>query len=138
MVVKLKKSKIALISLLYIALIVFVFLYLSGSPPFYRAVPLTISQLCSNPEIWVGKKVSLQGILRGPLAFIPEEVPPYSYLLEAPNTLRTIGVLWKDYSNVLEEKNVTVVGFVRKGDTRPLIVRTVYYIEAETIELWEK
>jgi len=138
MVVKLKKSKIALISLLYAALMVFVFLYLFGFQPINRTVPLTISQLCSNPEFWVSKRVSLQGILRGPLVFIPEEVPPYNYFVEDPSTLGTIGVLWKAYNSVLEEKNVIVVGVVRKGYTRPLIVRTVYYLEAETIELSEK
>jgi len=82
--------------------------------------------------------VTLQGILRGPLAFIPEEVPPYNYFLEDPNTSGAIGVLWKGYDSVLEEKNVTVVGVVRKGYTHPFIVRTVYYIEAETIQLCEK
>jgi hypothetical protein len=66
---------------------------------------------------------------------IPEEVPPYSYALEEPQTGNSIGITWKEgvefHPWEFEDQNVTVVGVVKKGFTGPLIVRAVYYIEAE-------
>jgi len=122
---------IVLVSLLPTLIVASVLLYLFGFIPLSQAVPLSISQINSDPEFWVGKRVSVQGILKGPLIFIPERVPPYNYLLRDPNTQASIGVLWKEYGTSFEGKTVTVVGIMRKGFTRPLIVTTVYYIEAE-------
>lgn len=127
------KKRIILICLFCIILSTVMFLYVFGYLPFYRGT--SISGICSNPEFWVGKKVCVQGILRGPYAYIPEEVPPYSYTLEEPQTGCEIGITWKEGVDFhpweFEDQNVTVVGVVKKGSTRPFMHRTVYYIEAE-------
>jgi len=134
---KLRTRTIALICLLPIIVGVIVdvsmFLYMFGFPPFYRVVPLTISQINSIPEFWVGKRVCVQGILRGPYVFIPEAAPPYNYVLEDVSTQEIIGILRKGHSANNVDKNVWVIGVVRKGYTRPLIIRLVYYVEAEMI-----
>jgi len=133
----LRKRAIGLVSVLCAVFGVFVFLYLFGFPPFYRVVPLTISELKSSPDFWIGKRVLVQGVLTGPLIFIPEDVPPYNYVLQDPDTEETIGILWTGHDISLNKKNVTVIGVLRLGYTHPFSARTVYYIEAETIALSE-
>lgn len=127
------KKRIILICLFCIILSTVMFLYVFGYLPFCRGT--SISGICSNPEFWVGKKACVQGVLRGPYLHIPEEVPPYSYALEEPQTGCKIGITWKEGVDFhpweFEDQNVTVVGVVKKGSTGPLIRRTVYYIEAE-------
>ena len=80
--------------------------------------------------------MQVQGTLEGPYMHIPEEVPPYSYMLEEPQTGKSIGIAFKEHSDISpwEDQNVTIVGLVRKGFTGPLWVRTVYYIEAEIVK----
>jgi len=129
-----RKRETALVCLLCAISLTLLFLYWMGYPPFYKAA--TISVICSNPEFWVGRKVQVQGTLEGPHMHTPEEVPSYSYMLEEPQTGKSIGIAFKEHIDISpwEDQNVTIVGLVRKGFTGPLRVRTVYYIEAEIIE----
>jgi len=126
------RKRTALVCLFCVAFSAIMFLCFLGYPLLTRAA--SISGICSNPESWVETRVRVQGVLKGPFLFIPEEVPPYYYMLEEPQTGKHIGITWKD-ANLhpweLENQNVTVIGIVKKGFTIPLIARTVYYIEAE-------
>lgn len=112
-------------------------IYAFGYLPFYKEA--SISGICSNPEFWVGKRVCVQGVLKGPYMYIPEEVPPYSYTLDESQTGKRIGITWKEGLNThpweFVNRNVRVFGVVKKGLTRPLMIKTVYYIEAEETKL---
>ena len=133
----LSKKRIILLCLFCIILLAVMFLYVFGYLPFYRE--LSISDICSNPEFWVGKRVCIQGVLTGPYIYIPEEVPPYIYILEEPQNGKRIGITWKEGLDFhpweFIDKKVRVVGVVKKGFTGPLTIRTVYYIEAEETKL---
>jgi hypothetical protein len=104
--------------------------------PFHR--PSGISGIYSDPKFWIGKRICVQGVLRGSYTYIPEESHPYSYLLEELQTGCKIGITWKEGADLFPSEfvyqNVTVVGIVKKGFTGPFIVRTVCYIEAEEIK----
>ncbi|MBS7616857.1 hypothetical protein KEJ45_06645 [Candidatus Bathyarchaeota archaeon] len=90
----------------------------------------------------MSKRVCVQGILKGPFLHIPEKAPPYIYVLEELQTGAAIGITWRNDADFRpwesEDKYVTVVGVIRKGFTRPLIVIPVYYIEAEETWLYAK
>lgn len=104
-----------------------------SSPPFYPVFPLTISEFNSNPEFWLGKRVRVQGVLVGPLVFIPEAVPPYNYALYDPAMRESIGILWKNADDSLDGKNVWVIGAVKKERARGTFGIEAYFIEAEMI-----
>lgn len=93
-----RKRETALVCLLCAISLTLLFLYWMGYPPFYRTA--TISVICSNPEFWVGRKVQVQGTLEGPYMHIPEEVPPYSYMLEEPQTGKSIGIAFKEHIDI--------------------------------------
>jgi hypothetical protein len=103
------------------------------SPPFYSVIPLTISEFNSNPEFWLWKRVRVQGVLVGPLAFIPEAVPPYNYALYDPVMRESMGILWKNPDGSLDGKNVWVIGVVKKERAPGVFGKEAYFIEAEMI-----
>jgi hypothetical protein len=82
--------------------------------PFNQGFPVTISELNSNPMFWLGKRVRVQGLLVGPLVYIPEAVPPYNYALYDTQTKESFGILWKDDGRHLSDKNVWVMGIVKR------------------------
>ena len=109
----------------------FLFWYFMGYPPFRRVEVVSLCDLCRDPEAWVGKKVCVEGVMEGPLIYIPEGAPPYNYLLKDPEHNVSFGVLWPGV--VKYHAHVVVVGVVRKGGKGPLIVGPEYYIEAEEV-----
>jgi len=113
-----------------------IFLYWLGFPPFYRVVPVTVSQLNALPWFWLGKRVSVQGRLHTMLVHIPEEVPPYNCLLFDLDTESGIGVRWEEPDRSLGGRNVTVIGIMTRGATGGLIGgRLVYFVDAEKVTL---
>lgn len=110
------------------------YLYAYGYPPFSRVVTLT--ELCSSPELWTGIRVRVKGEIMG-LLFIPEQVPPYRYGLRDPTTHSSIGLTWPngDMSRVPFDRIVTVVGTVVDGQTSGLWKpKYVHFLKAESIE----
>jgi hypothetical protein len=126
------KRKIVVALVLFVAFSADMFLYVFGYV-FYGGN--SVAGIWLNPDFWVGKRVRVSGVLRGSFMYIPEEVSPYEYLLEEPQTGCKIGLVWKGNVSLnvweFEDHNISVVGVVKKGFTGPLICRTVYYIEAE-------
>jgi len=102
------------------------------------SIGIPISEIVSNPEAWVNKKVRVNGTMIGPLISIPEVKPPYNYWLQdRDNKTISIGVR---YSGELPENSpyVTVVGTVKAGYTEGLMGgNLVYYIEVEKIVFLE-
>ena len=132
MSVKRKLIAIAcIVTAIVISVIISCFIFLPTSP-----IDTTISEVVSNPEAWVNKKVRVNGTMIGPFIYIPERVPPYNYGLQDKNN-RTIeiGVL---YSGEVQENSphVTVIGIVKAGYTSGLQGGDlVYYIEAEKVSI---
>lgn len=106
---------------------------LSSGPPFYQAFPSTISELSSNPMFWLGKRVRVRGLLIGPLVYIPEAVPPYNFALYDPESKESFGILWKDHDYSLSNKNVWVIGIVKRERAPGVFGIEAYFIEAEVI-----
>jgi hypothetical protein len=99
----------------------------------------------SLDEVWtypnylkyVNRTIAVEGNLTGPLVYIPENMPPWSYEWVNPD-----GTLHHDFGvsgigGTLNSTHVIVIGVVKEGrraggDIPPEIV---YYIEAERIDI---
>jgi hypothetical protein len=130
----LKKSKILILGTASIFMVIFLLLvlYVEGFPPF--AASVTVSQIRSNPQSWVGKRVRVQGTLHTFIAFIPEIIPPYNCGIVDLNGSASIGLIGRNINRDLDSKNVTVVGTVGTRRTGGLMGGSaVYLIEVETV-----
>lgn len=108
-------------------------IYLFGFPRFDRCVSVTFSELESDPQSWLGKRVCVSGTLRCYLAHIPEAVAPYNCVLYSFDMSKHVAVRILDVYTEYDDRNMTVIGVFREGETGPLIIRTVYYVEAEIV-----
>jgi hypothetical protein len=94
----------------------------------------------------VGQEVIIEGNLTGPLFFIPEQKPPWSY--ELLTSGGTVGVSWNcppDGRSDYDGTSVRVCGVVKEGfmaygnsitwNGSMWLPPTVQYVEAERIEL---
>ena len=107
-------------------------IYFLGFPRSNRYTRVTLSELESDPESWLGKRVCVSGTLRCGLMYIPEAIPPYNCVLSSFNNTESVGVQTRVY-NEYDDRNVTVFGIFTQGRTGPLIVRWVNYIHAESV-----
>ena len=126
---------VALVSSLSVIAVFSSAIYLFGSPRFKPFVWVSFSQLESNPQSWLGKRVRISGTLRCGLMHIPEAIPPCNCVLSSFTKSESVGVrihnnfVYNEYNN----RNVTVFGVFKEGETGPLIMRTVYYVDAEIV-----
>ena len=126
-----RKKLVALVCIAVASTVIIYHYVLSSSP-----TRTTILEIVSNPEVWVDKRVTVDGIMKGPLISIPEVKPPYNYWLQdKDNRTRTIGV---KYSGETLDQYVTVTGTVKAGYTEGTMGEDlVHYIEAQKIEISE-
>ena len=124
-----------LVCTLAVIVSLFPLLFMLGFAYVNNAIPATIPEMASDFQSWVGKRVIVRGEFYSGLISLSEEIPPSNCVLMDRNARAAIGVRALLRGDCLfNHKNVTVVGIVTKGQTGPLIVRTVYYIDAEIIQ----
>lgn len=84
----------------------------------------------------VNETVVVEGEITGPLVFIPEGMPPWSYELSYNGTI--VGVHWSEGDSYINA-HVRVYGIVREGTlaggTGWMSPQAVYFIEAERIDI---
>lgn len=83
----------------------------------------------------VNETVVVEGEITGPLVFIPEGMPPWSYELDSNGTV--IGISWNG-GDFFNWTSVRVYGVVTQGTLSGGLTEppgTVYYVKAERIDL---
>jgi uncharacterized coiled-coil protein SlyX len=99
---------------------------------------VSVDDIALNASAWLNKTVIVEGKLSGPFGFLPEDMPPYNYVLFRYNETSEAstvfaGLSWNS-SDLYDLANVVVVGvvrFVRGGE----FIRSGFLIEAESIIL---
>lgn len=136
-----RKLIVLALTAIIVSVSIFWFVILPALP-----IDTTISQIVSNPEVWVNKRVRVKGTINElGLLRIPGfmNIPPYNYELEdKDNRTIRIGVL---YSGEIQDTpaNAIVIGVVEEGATIGIIdgeragISWVHFIEAEKMVILE-
>jgi hypothetical protein len=85
----------------------------------------------------MGRKIRISGTLITSMNFLLEAVPPWNCLLRSYDNTGEVGVriIDKNAFGLYDYKNVTITGIFTAGETGPLIIRTVYYVETQSAVL---
>ena len=92
-------------------------------------------ELYSNNLTYLNRTVAAEGNLTGPLAWIPEGAPPWSYEWVNPDGSLDDGFGVSGTAGDFDSTHVIVIGVVKEGRRAGLSSEIVYYIKAERIEV---